>query len=376
MRHSTIHARRRTLATRDLAVRGPAALRARGMQRGPNSASKMTSFSSQASKSGDAAALHDSAGSDVAHAGRHGRSRRRSTRTLRLTGAVAYNAFKTTPVITQVGGPGEPHPGRARPARDARASRCWTSASPDYSQLLDAYTQGARRLSRSPTRTTTRAQDLYEHHAIAERDLVQAESDRKQAEADLNAAEQAHEDSGNQESGRSGEGAVRRPRFPCSRRSAAKWSSGSCSPGQVVQAGRRRLHDFRHEHRVGAGQRLPGRPRLRARRRRRGGADGCVSRTASTARFRTSRPALDPTTRTLQARIVVDNPGEKLKKDMYCTVDGDAPESIPNALAVPDAAVLRDDENQPFVYVANRQRTSSAGARWRSARARTAKRRF
>ncbi len=33
-------------------------------------------------------------------------------------------------------------------------------------------------------------------------------------------------------------------------------------------------------------------------------------------------PALDPNTRTLQARIVVDNPGEKLKKDMYCTVTG------------------------------------------------------
>ena len=27
------------------------------------------------------------------------------TRTLRLTGTVAYNAFNTTPVITQVGGP-------------------------------------------------------------------------------------------------------------------------------------------------------------------------------------------------------------------------------------------------------------------------------
>jgi cobalt-zinc-cadmium efflux system membrane fusion protein len=27
------------------------------------------------------------------------------TRTLRLTGAVAYNAFRTTPVITQVSGP-------------------------------------------------------------------------------------------------------------------------------------------------------------------------------------------------------------------------------------------------------------------------------
>ena len=54
---------------------------------------------------GDAAALHDSAGPDVARAGGHGCSRPRLTHTLRLTGAVAYNAFKTTPVITQVGGP-------------------------------------------------------------------------------------------------------------------------------------------------------------------------------------------------------------------------------------------------------------------------------
>ena len=36
-----------------------------------------------------------------------------------------------------------------------------------------------------------RAQDLYEHKAIAERDLQQAESDRNQAQADLNASEQA-----------------------------------------------------------------------------------------------------------------------------------------------------------------------------------------
>jgi cobalt-zinc-cadmium efflux system membrane fusion protein len=53
----------------------------------------------------------------------------------------------------------------------------------------------------------------------------------------------------------------------------------------------------------------------------------------------------------LQARIVVDNPGEKLKKDMYCTVTVTAG-SISNAVAVPDSSVLRDDNNQPFVYVA------------------------
>src|SRR5262249_21939765 len=61
-------------------------------------------------------------------------------------------------------------------------------------------------------------------------------------------------------------------------------------------------------------------------------------------------PALDPTTRTLQARIVADNPGKRLKKDMYVTAEVNAG-SIPDAITVPNSAVLRDTENQPFVYV-------------------------
>jgi multidrug efflux pump subunit AcrA (membrane-fusion protein) len=60
--------------------------------------------------------------------------------------------------------------------------------------------------------------------------------------------------------------------------------------------------------------------------------------------------SLDPTTRTLQARIETNNPGEKLKKDMYVAANVDAG-TIPHAIALPDAAVLRDSENQPFVYV-------------------------
>jgi multidrug efflux pump subunit AcrA (membrane-fusion protein) len=59
--------------------------------------------------------------------------------------------------------------------------------------------------------------------------------------------------------------------------------------------------------------------------------------------------ALDPNTRTLQARIETANPGGKLKKDMYvvATVNAGA---MKNVIAVPDSAVLRDAENQPFVY--------------------------
>jgi cobalt-zinc-cadmium efflux system membrane fusion protein len=61
-------------------------------------------------------------------------------------------------------------------------------------------------------------------------------------------------------------------------------------------------------------------------------------------------PALDPTTRTLQARIVTQNPGRKLKKDLYVVALVKAG-SIPDAITVPDAAILRDTENKPFVYV-------------------------
>jgi multidrug efflux pump subunit AcrA (membrane-fusion protein) len=60
--------------------------------------------------------------------------------------------------------------------------------------------------------------------------------------------------------------------------------------------------------------------------------------------------SLDPATRTLQARIETSNPGQKLKKDMYVVASVDAG-TIQNATALPDAAVLRDSENQPFVYV-------------------------
>ena len=48
---------------------------------------------------------------------------------------------------------------------------------------------------------------------------------------------------------------------------------------------------------------------------------------------------------------MVDNPGEKLKNNMYVTATVNAGVEQ-NAIAVPDASVLRDDENQPFVYVA------------------------
>ena len=272
----------------------------------------------------------------------------RLTRTLRLTGAVAYDAFNTTPVITQVGGPVSRIlvvPGQqvkeGQPMLDV--------SSPDYSQLLDSYLKAADSY-RLADKNWVRAQDLYQHHAIAQRDLEQAESDRNQAQADLNAADQGMKILG-----------IKNPADLAKAPSSALIPvlapiSGEVverlvSPGQVVQAGQSQAFTISNLRTVWVLANVYQGDLAAVR----SGDDVVVQNDAYPGTFhgRISyvSPALDPNTRTLQARIVVDNPGEKLKRDMYCTVTVTAG-SIPNAIAVPDSSVLRDDNNQPFVYLA------------------------
>jgi cobalt-zinc-cadmium efflux system membrane fusion protein len=267
--------------------------------------------------------------------------------TLRLTGAVEYNAFDTTPVITQVGGPvsrilvlpGE-HVKSGQPMLEV--------SSPDYAQLLDSYLK-AEDSFRLAQKNYARAQELYQHHAIAERDLEQAESDRNQAQADLNAAEQGMKILG-----------IKNPADLAKAPSSAQIPvlapiSGEVverlvSPGQVVQAGQTQAFTISDLSTVWVLANVYQADLQYVR----SGDEVVVQTDAYSGSFPGKisyiSPALDPNTRTLQARIVVQNPGEKLKKDMYCTVTVTAG-VLANALAVPNASVLRDDNNQPFVYV-------------------------
>jgi membrane fusion protein, heavy metal efflux system len=272
----------------------------------------------------------------------------RLTRTLRLTGAVAYNAFNTTPVITQVGGPvsrilvvpGQ-HVKSGQPMLDV--------SSPDYSQLLDAYLKAADAY-RLADKNYVRAQDLYQHHAIAQRDLEQAESDRNQAQADLNAADQGMKILGIKNPGDLAK-APSSALIPVLAPIGGEVVERLVSPGQVVQAGQTQAFTISDLSTVWVLANVYQADLAAVRT----GDDVVVQTDAYPGNFhgRISyvSPALDPNTRTLQARIVVDNPGEKLKRDMYCTVTVTAG-SIANAIVVPDSSVLRDDNNQPFVYLA------------------------
>ena len=270
------------------------------------------------------------------------------TRTLRLTGAVAYNAFKTTPVITQVGGPVSRI--LVVPGESVRKGESMLEvASPDYSQLRATYLK-ARSTFHVTDRNYARAQDLYEHHAIAERDLLQAESDRNQAQADLDASEQALKILGIKNPDDL-EKVPSSPQIPLLAPIGGEVVERAVAPGQVLQAGATQAFTISDMSTVWvlANVYQTDLAYVKA-------GDAVVVQTDAYpdtfhGKISFVSPALDPNTRTLQARIVVDNPGEKLKNDMYCVATVTAG-VIPNAIAVPDAAVLRDDENQPFVYVA------------------------
>jgi len=266
--------------------------------------------------------------------------------TLRLTGTVEYNAFKTTPVITQVGGPVSRIlvvPGD----RVALNQPVLEVSSPDYAQLLDGYLKAADSF-RLADKFYTRAQDLYAHHAIALQDLEQAESNRTQAQSDLNAAEQGMRILGIKNPADLAK-APSSAQIPVLAPIAGEVVERLVSPGQVVQAGQTQALTISDLSTVWVLANVYQADLEYVKR----GDDVVVQTDAYSDSFPGKisyvSPALDPNTRTLQARIVVDNPGEKLKRDMYCTVVVTAG-VLKNALAVPNAAVLRDDNNQPFVY--------------------------
>ncbi len=309
-------------------------------------ASQMTSFSSKASKS-ETPQLFNIPQDQMSHVQVVTVERATLKRTLRLTGTVAYNAFKTTPVISQVGGPVSRI--LVVPGEHVKEGQAMLDvSSPDYSQLLDAYLKAADS-QRLAMKNFARAQELYAHHAIAEKDLEQAESDRNQAQADLNAAEQGMKILGIKDPSRLA-GAPSSAQIPVLAPISGEVVERLVSPGQVVQAGQTQAFTVSDLSTVWVLANVYQADLAYVK----SGDDVEVQTDAYPGSFHGKisyvSPALDPNTRTLQARIIVDNPGEKLKRDMYCTVTVTAG-SLSNVVAVPDSSVLRDDNNQPFVYV-------------------------
>ena len=311
------------------------------------SESKMTSYSGTETKA-DTASLFSVPPDQLAHLQVVAVEKTKLPRLLRLTGNVTYNAFKTTPVFSAIGGP--VHEILVAPGQSVHAGQpLLTVNSPDYSAARSAYMK-AREASSLADKIYNRSQDLYTHGAIAEADLQQAEASRNQAHADLQSSEDALRALGLSDP----EAVVKNPpkmtsQIPVKAPVGGEVVERLVGPGQLLLAGATQVFtisdmstvwvlvnvyqsDMAYVHPGDSvGITTDSYPEV---------FHGKISYIA---------PALDPNTRTLQARIVTANPSKKLKKDMYVVAAVQAG-AIRDALTVPDAAVLRDTENQPFVY--------------------------
>ena len=314
-------------------------------------ASKMTSFSTAESRESKAE-LFTLPADQMSHIQVVTVAQGSLARILRLTGAVEYNDFKTTPVITQVGGPVSRV--MVVQGEHVRAGQALLYvASPDYSLLRSAYIK-ARDAFQLADKFYRRAQDLYAHGAIAQSDLEQAQSNRAQAQADFESSADAIRILGIADP----ETIVTKapsPEIPLYSPVSGEVVDRTCSAGQLLAAGATQCftlsdmssvwilvnvyqNDVAYVH-VG---------------------DPVAIRNESypdvvRGKIEYISPALDPNTRTLQARVEAPNPGERLKKEMYVTAEVQAG-VIASALFIPNASVLRDDQNMPYVYLQTGER--------------------
>jgi len=312
------------------------------------SESKMTSYTASERKA-DTAQTFQITQEQMAHVQVVPVQKENLPRTLRLTGAVAYNAFQTSPVFSPIGGP--VHEILATPGEVVRRGQpLLLVTSPDYSVARSAYIK-ARDAYELSDKLFTRAKDLYAHGAIAEADLQQAESTHAQAYADFESSSDALRALGLKDPESVAKNYARSTaEIPVIAPVAGEIVERLVGPGQLLQAGATQCFTISNTDTVWVLVNVYQSDLASVH------AGEYVEISTDTypdtfhGKISYIAPALDATTRTLQARIVAQNPGKKLKKDMYVTATVRAG-ALQNVLTVPDDAILRDTENEPFVYV-------------------------
>jgi len=230
-----------------------------------------------------------------------------------------------------------------------------TVASPDFAAAADAYRKALAAAHAADLLAAT-DHDLARHHAISQRENAQTQADAVSADADRDAALQAlralHVDSQtivDIRDGKSVDFAAGVIRAPIGGTVVEKL----IAPGQLLQAGSTPCFTVANLSRVWVMAQLFG-------------ADAESVHTGDTAEVddgggTRSLPGkvtnvaaeIDPDTQSVLARVVVNNPGDALKKQMYVGVHIHSAHAR-SGLLVPVSAILRDDENLPFVYVVQR----------------------
>jgi cobalt-zinc-cadmium efflux system membrane fusion protein len=273
-------------------------------------------------------------------------------RTIETTGTVAFDQNRATQVLAPISGPVSRILVEVG-ARVARGQALAVVASPDFAADVSALRK-AEATAKNARRVANLDEQLWKNDAIARRDVEQAETDAVAAEADRDAALQQLRDLGVDArtlndilQNRPAAGAGGSIRAPLSGTVVEKL----VTPGQLLQAGTTPCFTVADLSSVWVMANI---------------FEGDLPFVApgDSARVLTESPGppivgrvdyisalVDPTTRAISVRIVAPNPNGVLKRDLYVRAAIQASRQS-SGLLVPVSAVLRDDENLPFVLVA------------------------
>jgi membrane fusion protein, heavy metal efflux system len=272
-------------------------------------------------------------------------------KTIEASGAVDFDRDQATSVLAPFSGPAS----RLLVSLGDRVKKGDPLAeveSPDFAAAIGAYSK-ALATAKTDRRLADLDKDLLQHHGVAQREADQAETDALNAEADRDAALQAlvslnvHPQTIKDiQEGRPilrAAGVLRSP-------IAGTVVEKLITPGEILQAGTTPCFTVADLSRVWVMAQVFGSDLASV-----SVGDSAEVVTGIGAKNFAGRvdnisALVDPDTRSVVARVVVDNPGDFLKKQMYVRVEIRARQES-SGLLVPVSAILRDDVNLPFVYL-------------------------
>jgi cobalt-zinc-cadmium efflux system membrane fusion protein len=277
---------------------------------------------------------------------------RRFRRSIETTGTVSFDADQATQVVSPLSGPVS----RLLVSLGIRVEKGQALAevaSPDFAADASAYRK-AEALARNARHIADLDEKLYETGGIARRDMEQAETDAVSTEADRDAARQQLRALGvddarlealreNQAVG-VGPAVIRAP-------VAGVVVERLVTPGQLLQAGTTPCFTVADLSTVWVMANVfetdlpfvePGDPASITTGEGEPALPGTVQYVSA---------LVDPSTRAVAVRVTAKNPTGALRKDLYVRVAIQSRRDS-TGLLVPASAVLRDDENLPFAFVA------------------------
>ncbi len=273
-------------------------------------------------------------------------------KTIETTGAVDFDNDQATSVLAPFSGPVARllvSPGDQVRKADPLA----VVDSPDFATAVGSYRKAVS-TALTARRLADLDKDLIEHHGVAEREARQAESDAVSAEADRDAAlqelvslqvpPQALKEIQEGRPVPRLEGTIRSPL-------TGTVVEKLITPGQILQAGTTPCFTVADLSRVWVMAQIYGSDLAAVSVGDSAEVSTGVGTNSFSGKVDNIAALVDPTTRSVAVRVVVKNPGDFLKKRMYVRVSIHARQESTGMLA-PVSAILRDDENLPFVYVA------------------------